>query len=170
MKKTAFKNILLGMVALVLVISALPVNSVFAQGESQPKHEITPENLEKVWAHQLKAYEKMGKLFSNLDAILTKAQARIDEVKANGKDVSTLQSALDAFEAAIKNAKPIYQSMNGIVTAHQGFDSSGKVTDQAKALETAKQMREKMQAFKLKMNGTGKAFHEAVKAFREVNK
>ncbi|HLO30727.1 MAG TPA: hypothetical protein VK249_16395, partial [Anaerolineales bacterium] len=58
---------------------------------------------------------------------------------------------------------------NGIVSSHQGFDSSGKVNDPAKAQETVKAMREKFKEIKDAMAGTGKALREAVRAFREAN-
>ena len=80
-----------------------------------------------------------------------------------------MQTALDAFEAALKNAQPIYESANGIVNSHDGFDSNGKVTDPEKAKVTVQAMREKFKAIHDAMDGTGKALHEAIKAFREAN-
>ncbi|MBK8822035.1 MAG: hypothetical protein IPN58_05350 [Anaerolineales bacterium] len=63
-----------------------------------------------------------------------------------------------------------YDSMNGIVTLHEGFDASGKVTDAEKAKSTVQEMRTKMQELKSAMGGTGKALRDALKAFREENK
>lgn len=165
MKNMILRNIAIGLLAVMVAISVLPITTAFAQ-EEKP---VNAEKLAQVWAHQLERYEKLGKLFNNSDEILSKVQERIDKAKSAGKDVSKLQAALDAFEDALKNARPVYQSMNGIVTSHQGFDSSGKVIDQAKAIETVKQMHEKMQALKTAMNGTGKALREAIKEFREAN-
>jgi hypothetical protein len=80
-----------------------------------------------------------------------------------------VQAALDAFEDAIKNAKPIYESANGIVNSHLGFDVEGKVTDPEKAKETVHQMGEKMKEIREALGGTGKALHDAIRAFREAN-
>jgi len=93
----------------------------------------------------------------------------IERAKENGKDVSAVQAALDAFEAALKDAQPIYESASDIVNPHQGFDSAGKVTDPEDAQETVKAMREKFREIKDAMNGTGRALHEALKSFREAN-
>jgi hypothetical protein len=101
---------------------------------------------------------------------VAKVQKLLDRATANGKDVSAIQSALDAFNAALKDAKPIYESAKGIINSHQGFDANGKVTDPAKAKETIKAMHEKMQEIRTAMDGTGKALHEAIKAFREANR
>ncbi|MFT3893338.1 MAG: hypothetical protein QM730_17055 [Anaerolineales bacterium] len=93
----------------------------------------------------------------------------IDRAKSNGKDVTALQAALNAFETAVKAAHPIYESGKGIINSHQGFDANGKVTDAAKAKETVKAMHDKLQEIKAAMDGTGKALKEAIKAFREAN-
>jgi hypothetical protein len=163
------KSILVALVA-ALAVAALPMASVFAQEQNPPKGEVTNEKLEQIWAKQLKAYERLGKAFDTNNDRFAKAQEMIDTAKANGKDVTAVQSALDAFEAALKSAQPTYESMKGIVNSHQGFDANGKVTDAEKAQSTVKEMRTKMQEVKSTLNGTGKALREAIKAFREANK
>lgn len=169
MKNILNKMILAALVA-VLVFSAMPLTSVFAQGEKPPIGELTNEKLEQIWAHQLKAYEKLGKLFTDVDGQVAKIQALIDSASSNGKDVTSVQAALDAFEAAAKKAKPIYSSMNGIVNPHQGFDANGKVTDAEKAKSTVQEFGAKMKEIKTAMGGTGKALREALKSFRDANK
>ena len=166
--KNIFKKMILLALLAALAVATLPFVSVAAQGANDPTPpagQVSNERLEKVWARQLKLYERMGKA----DDLVAKVQKLLDKASANGKDVSAVQAALDAFNASIKNAKPIYESAKGIVNSHQGFDANGKVTDPAKAKETVKAMHEKMQAIRTAMNGTGKALHEAIKAFREAN-
>jgi cytochrome c556 len=168
--KNIFNKLILAALSVALVLAAFPVTGAFAQGENPPKGELTNEKLEQVWARQLTNYEKIGKGFTNSDSRIAKFQARLDKAKSNGKDVAALQSALNAFGAALKNAKPIYDSMGSIVSSHSGFDASGKVTDSELAKTTVKEMRTKMQELKSAMGGTGKALREAMKAFREANK
>lgn len=165
-----FKKIALVVLTAALVFAALPVTNVFAQGETPPTGELTNEKLEQVWARQLKGYERLGKVFSDTDGQIAKTQARIDKAAESGKDVSSLQAALDAFEAAINNARPTYDSMSSIVTSHQGFDASGKVTDAEQAKATVQEMGAKLKELKSALGGTGKALREALKAFREANK
>jgi len=168
--KNIFNKMILAVLVAALVFAAFPVTSAFAQGENPPKAELNNEKLEQVWARQLTNYEKIGKGFDDSDAQIAKFQARIDKAAENGKNVTALQAALDAFESAMKSAKPTYESMKGIVNSHQGFDANGKVTDAEKAKSTVQEMRTKMQALKSAMGGTGKALHEALKAFRAANK
>jgi hypothetical protein len=168
--KNIFKKTILVVLSATLVFAAFPMTNAFAQSENPPKGDLTNARLEQIWARQLVNYEKLGKVFTDTDAQIAKFQARIDKAKINGKDVTALQSALNAFASAVKSAKPIYDSMNGLVNSHQGFDMSGKVTDAAKAKATVLEMRTKMQDLKSTMDGTGKALREALKAFREANK
>jgi hypothetical protein len=168
--KNIFKKMILAVLAAALVFAAFPVTSAFAQGENPPKGELTNEKLEQVWARQLANYEKIGKGFVDTDAQIAKFQARIDKAAENGKDVTALQAALDAFESALTSAKPTYDGISGIVNSHLGFDASGKVTDAEQAKSTVQAMRAKMQELKSAMGGTGKALREALKAFRAANK
>ncbi len=169
--KNMFKKMLLAVSAAALVFAAFPVTSAFAADDTPPASgAVSNEKLEKVWARQLQAYEKIGKAFADVDAHIAKFQERIDKAAANGKDVTALQAALDAYEAALKSAQPTYASIGSIVTTHAGFDASGKVTDAEQAKSTVEQMRTKMQEIKSTMGGTFKALREALKAFREANK
>jgi hypothetical protein len=168
--KNIFNKMILVVLAAALVFAAFPVTSVLAQGENPPKGEQVNAKLEQAWARQLANYEKLGKGFADTDAQIAKFQARIDKAVANGKDVTSLQAALNAFASALKSGKPTYDSMGGIVSSHQGFDASGKVTDATQAKATVQEFRAKMQELQSTMNGTGKALREALQAFRDANK
>lgn len=166
--KTLFKRTILFALVAALGLAAMPFSSASAAGEYDPpvpQGQITNERLERVWARQLRVYKRMGRT----DEFVERVQKLIDRAKANGKDVSAVQAALDAFKAAAKDAQPIYESIKGIINSHQGFDSNGQVTDPEKAKETVQAMHEKFKEIRDAMNGTGKALHEAIKAFREAN-
>jgi len=170
--KLLFKKTLLFALVAALTVASLPLVSVSAAGESDPKPpqgQVTNERLERVWARQLRLYEKIGNGFDKSDMFVERVQKLIDRASENGKDVSAVQAALDAFEKGNKDVHPIYESGKGIINSHQGFDSNGKVTDPEKARETVKAMGEKLKEIKDAMGGTGKALHEALKAFREAN-
>lgn len=164
-----FKRTILLALAAALTLASLPFVSASAAGLNDPtppaQTKMTNERLEKIWAHQLRVYERMGRV----DELIARSQRLISRASANGKDVSAVQAAHDAFAAAVKEAQPLYESMKGIVNSHQGFDSNGNVTDPVKALETVNAMHEKVQEIKTTINGTGKALREAIKAFRQAN-
>lgn len=169
--KNIFKKLVLVVVTVALVFAAFPVTSAFAADDPPPvKGELTTERLERIWARQLRMYERLGKAFNDIDAHIARFQARIDRAAENSKDVTSLQAALDAYESALNAAQPTYNSINGIVNSRQGFDENGKLTDAEKAISTVQEMRAKMQEIKSSMDGTFKALREAMKAFREANK
>jgi hypothetical protein len=167
--KTLFRKTILIAIVAALGWAAMPFVSVSAAGEYEPtpppQGKISNERLERVWARQLRIYERMERT----DQFVAKVRKLIDRAKANGKDVSEVQAALDAFKSAASRARPIYESIKGIINSHQGFDSSGKVTDPEKAKETVKAMHEKFKEIRAAMNGTGKALHQAIKAFHQAN-
>jgi hypothetical protein len=168
------KNVLLALVAALatLGLAAMPFVSVSAAGEYDPpapERQLSNERLERVWARQLRIYERMGRHFDRADAFVERIQNLIDRAEENGKDASAVQVALDAFEAALKDAHPIYESINGLINSHQGFDDDGQVADPEAAKETVQAMRGKFQEIREAMNGTGRALHEAIKASREAN-
>ncbi|MBL8063697.1 MAG: hypothetical protein JNK32_11790 [Anaerolineales bacterium] len=168
--KKLLSKIMMAFLAVTLVFAAIPVTQASAADEPPPVDELTTEQLEKVWARQLRIFERIGKAFEDPAAHIEKIQSRIDKAAEKGKDVSALQSALDAYEDALLASKPAYDSLGEVIDAHKGFDADGKVTDEEQARATVKEVREGMQAVKDSMGGTFKALREALKAFREANK
>ena len=170
--KNMFKKTLLIALVAALAMASLPLVSVSAAGTNDPlppQVQVPNERLERVWARQLRLYEKIGNGFERSDAFVEKVQNLIDRASENGKDISAVQAALDAFEKAMKAAHPVYEGGKGIVNSHQGFDENGKVTDPEKAKETVKAMGEKLKEIKEAMGGTGRALRDAIRAFREAN-
>jgi len=64
------------------------------------------------------------------------AQQLIDAAKAVGKDVSSLQTALDQYNSDIANAQSQHDQAANIIDAHNGFDGSGTGTDLNAAYHT----------------------------------
>jgi hypothetical protein len=177
MMKTMFilKKVILSVLVAALALAVFPLTNVYAAGDYDPTNppkngQLSNERLEKIWAREMKVYERLGKVFDNGDAVFEKAQRLIDKASANGKDVSAVQAALDAFKASVKNTRPTYEGLNGIVNSHQGFDDAGKVTDAEKAKATIQEMGAKLKEIHSLMGETGKALRAAVRAFRDANK
>lgn len=171
MKNLFKKTILLALVT-ALAVAGLPLISVSAAGvddPTPPQGLVTNEKLEQLWAYQQRIYERIGNGFDRADKFTEKVQKLIDDAEEKGKDISAVQITLDAFEAAIKQAHPIYEGGKGIVNSHQGFDADGEVTDPEKAKETVRTMGEKLKEIKAAMNGTGKALREAIRVFHEAS-
>ena len=171
--KTLFKKTVLFAFILAVAMAGVPRLRASAAGAYDPpvpaSGQISNERLERIWMRQLRLYERIGRGFEQEQAFVERVQALIDRAEANGKDASAVQTALNAFKMAIKDAHPLYESARGIVNAHQGFDSAGRVTDPQRARETVDTMRAKLRELRTAMDGTGRALREAIRAFREAN-
>jgi chromosome segregation ATPase len=169
-----FKKVILVALVTALALAVLPVSSAFASGLNDltdlppDASRLTGERLEQVWAHLQRVYERQGRLLDRADQMVERFQNLIDRMNENGKDITTLQAALDAFEEGLKDAHPVYESAKGIIHSRQGFDADGKVTDREKALETIKELRDKLKEVHQLIGEPGKALREAIKAYRDA--
>ena len=169
-----FKKSLIVAVIAALGLSALPFVSVYAQSgtpvtpsASQP----STDRLQKAWSKEQTVFARIGKILDRANTLISKIQSKLDDAKAKGADVSSVQTALDAFSTAVKNVQPIYAEIQAIIQTHAGFDASGNVTDPTQALQTVQDFHSKvMEIRQIGLRETGKALREAIKAFRQANK
>jgi len=160
------------MVALILVIVSVgfPSASTSAAGltgqyQAQPDYPW----LENLWARQQATYQRQSNLLSNASTFISKAQALINKASAKGWDTSGIQAALNALSAVIPAVQAAHAPGAAIIASHAGFDASGKVTDRATAIATVESLAQVLRDTRIAMNGTLKALHEAVKAFRQAH-
>jgi hypothetical protein len=152
-------------------LPAGPALAASAQDEGNPPQEqLSDERLAEIWAREVASYERIGTLLDRVDSMIAKAEEFIARANERGIDTSVVQAALDAFATAVQGARPIYQSANGIVQSHQGFDAGGQVTDRARAIETVRELGAKLRDVKAAMAGTGQALRAAMRALREANR
>lgn len=155
-------------------VASVPLSNVAALSASEPATPPAPfqnatQRLEQGWAREQKINGKLTTFFSNVDQRIAQGQELIDKAKAKGKNTSSLQSALDAFSAAVKQAEPIFQSTQSDLTSHAGFDENGKVTDSAQAFTTVISLGEKYREIRQLLMEPGKALRDAIKTFRSEN-
>jgi hypothetical protein len=174
MKMTSWfgKVVLFGLAA--LVFTAMPAGIVFAARAGDPpppgEHELTGGRLELVWARQQRAYERLGRVLERADDMIDRVQELLDNAEADGKDVTALQAALDTFANAVEEAHAVYDEATVIVESQTGFDDDGDVTDAEQAAETVRSLAEKLEEIRGLIGRPGRAFHEAMKAFREAHR
>ena len=168
------RNLAIATVAATISLTAFPAVTVQAAVEGDPVQpprlrRFAEFRLEQAWRRQLRVYEFLGQMLERADTLISRAEARIDELAAEGKDVAELQSALSAFGDAVGDIPPIYQGLNGLVSSHPGFDSLGRVADVEHARETVKAMQEGLAEIKETMGGTWQKLIEALREFRRLN-
>ncbi len=162
----------MGAAVSVLAVVSLASQPVYAQVPTDTATPPAPTGgrLQQAWAREQQIYERLGTFFDRADERIAKAQALIDRAKANGKDISAVQAALDAFSTAVKEARPIYESGQGLIASHQGFGGDGNMTDFAKAVETVQEMRAKLVEIRLILRPAAIALRQAVRDFRQANR
>jgi enamine deaminase RidA (YjgF/YER057c/UK114 family) len=169
------KKILLVAIIAMLAIVSLPYVDTYALGPAQtvtppPPGQVSIDKLQQIWATEQAAYGKLGKLSTDSAGRISKLQDFINKAKAKGLDVSSLQSALDAFSAAVKQAQTLYQSGQGTISSHPGFDNAGKVMDAKAAAQTVKAVMDNLKQIREILAAPTKALKVAFAAFRQANK
>ena len=122
-----------------------------------------------MWRHLQNLYKRQGGRLTRSENAQNIAQTLIENAKVKGWDVSALQTALDAFSAALPEAKEAYSIGAEIIANHNGFDIKGKVTKPTDALDTLEDLRTVLKNTRAAMKGTGESLVEALKAFRETH-
>lgn len=171
-----FRKIVMVGVVISLGLAVMPMLSVYALGSTDPATptaptpgQISTDRLQTAWAREQAAYDRIGNLLDRADTLIPRIQSLIDKAKANGKDISALQAALDAFSSAVKQVHPIYESSKGIIASHKGFDDAGNVTDPAAALETVKGLRDNLKEMRQTLGTTLADLRDAIQALRGAN-
>ena len=168
-----FKKITLAVLVFAIGLAAIP--AVGASAAGLPSHSTPPANqpgtsgLEQAWALLQASYQREGARLGKANVFIGKVQSLIDKASQKGWDTSAVQAALDAFTAVIPAAQTAHDPGAAIISSHNGFDASGKVTDGATAIKTGKALAQVLKDTRTAMNSTGKALHEAVQAFRDAH-
>ena len=165
-----FKKMMLTLMIAVLALSALPMSAQAAglsQGDNPPAAPMRDgARLEEAWARLQTMYGKIGERMSHSGDFIADIQAKLETAAAQGVDVTAAQTALDAFAQAVQEARPAYESAQGIIASHQGFDADGKVTDPQKAAETVKALADKMKEIGALTKPAGEALRTALQDLR----
>jgi hypothetical protein len=171
LKKTTLLNkFALAALVLAITLAAFPITGASAAGlNAQTTAQANYPRLEKIWAREQATYNREDKALSNANTFINKLQTLLDKAHAKGLDTSTIQAALNALSAVIPAVQAAHAPGAAIIARHAGFDASGMVTDRTTAIATAKSLAQVLKDTRTAMNGTLKALHEAVKAFRQAH-
>jgi hypothetical protein len=99
-----------------------------------------------------------------------KVQARIDELKAQGRDTSALEAALASYRDEIAAAQASHSTAADILSAHAGFDADGHVTDPEQARHTVLDARQALQDARLTLRKAVLDLRIAIRDYRQANR
>jgi phosphoserine phosphatase len=119
---------------------------------------------EQKWLTTQQGYlSKAGNLVTNVQDLISKAQAK-------GLDTSALSSALSTFQTQLAAAQTSSNNAQSILSAHNGFDGNGNVTDPTAAAQTVKEAQQSLLDAHATLDQATKDLSTAVKAWEEANK
>ena len=94
--------------------------------------------LEKAFQRVKDWYDKQGEFLAKSGDFIKKAETFIGKAEQKDLDTSSLRLLLDSFASSIPVVQSAHDRAGAIISAHNGFDGSGKVTDAQAASQTVK--------------------------------
>lgn len=102
--------------------------------------------------------------------LATQAQTWIDTLKSAGKDTSSLEAALAAFNTAISTTQTQHNTAQSVYDAHAGLDGNCVATDRAQARITLETVRDDLRNAHRTISDGSLAFRLAVREWRRANR
>lgn len=162
------KKVLLGVLAISMIVAAIVIASTATTVRAAELKQggVALENLLK--REQILINNQQERLTLS-DQVAATAQQWINDLQAEGKDVTALQAALSAFQAGIAQARGSFNTAKQLLDAHAGFDANGQVTNAAQALKTISEAGRAERQFHLTITPATIDFRVAVRAYRQAN-
>ena len=158
-----------------MFLFAFPTRTASAEGldDNPPgngeKLGLVKQRLEAAFERQQANLVRQAENIQKLNDFASKAQERIDILKEKGKDVSSLEAALAAFESSIPGINASHQVAADLIAAHNGFGANGKVTDIQAAGQTVKSIHDALKATRQMMVNSIRELRQAIRSYREAN-
>jgi hypothetical protein len=105
----------------------------------------------------------------NTAQIVEKTQAYITDQKSKGKDTAALEAALATFQQQIATAQASHKTAADLLSAHAGFDASGKVIDPEQAHLTLTSAHQSLSDAHKILQQAGLDLRKAIKTYRDAN-
>lgn len=168
------KRLLLAAAVVLIFVSGMPETSVSAAPVGDDPNpgggKDVQTHLEKAFQKLQDWYEKQGEFLAKADDFISKAETFIGRAEQQGLDASALRLLLENFQSSIPLVQAAHNRAGTVISAHNGFDASGKVIDTENAARTVKEAASALQEGRLAHLGKGKALAEAIRAFWRDNK
>jgi hypothetical protein len=167
------KFMLVGLVVMMLAL-ALPGASVGAAPMNEDPDPGTGKNayprVEKAFQRVKNWYDRQGEFLARSGDFISKAEKFLAKAEEKGLDTSSLRNLLDSFASSIPAVQAAHDRAGAIISAHNGFDGAGKVTDIKAATQSVKDAATALQEGRQAHLGKGRALAEAIRAFWQANK
>ncbi len=137
--------------------------------EQANRDNLQDQALQKIYQREQDWLTKQASNLGKTGDIVTKVQDLITKAKAKGIDTSALEAALATFQSQIATAQAAHNTAAGILSAHNGFDGSGKVTDPTAARQTVKDAGQALKDAHSVLTQAVQDLRKAIQEFRDKN-
>lgn len=128
------------------------------------------ERLERLLQRELDWLEGQTNHLARAGEAVARTQEFIDKAKAEGKDTSGLEAALEAFRAGLAEAQAAHDQAQAGLEARAGFDAAGKVTDPQAARQTVAEAGQALRRAHFTLRQAEIDLRQAVREFRRANR
>jgi septation ring formation regulator EzrA len=160
---------ILSILSVLLVAGILAGSLAFVPASSAMAQENIEQALTKAYDFEQTWLSKQQTAIDKATQASAKVQELIDKAAASGLDVTALQNALGSFDASMSSVNAEHQSAASALSAHNGFDESGNVTDRQAARETVTTARRALGNAHMTMTQATWALRDAIEAWKNAN-
>ena len=159
---------ILSILSVLLVAGMLAGSLAFIPASNAMAQENIDGALTTAYNYELTWLSKQQTAMDKATQASAKTQELIDKASASGLDVTALQNALGAFNGSMSGVNAEHQSAASVLSAHNGFDAGGNVTDRQAARETVTTARRALGNAHMTMTQATWALRDAVKAWKNA--
>ncbi|NPV57196.1 MAG: hypothetical protein HPY76_11080 [Anaerolineae bacterium] len=159
--------------ALLLVafmIAALPSPGAAAAAPDEPPPNdgaVATRVLERRYQRVLDRSDRQQQILVRVQELIVKADEKLADMKANGKDAASLEAALDELRAAVTSSTAFLNQAESVLATHPGFDADGKVTDIDQARDTLYTVDDLLFESKEVLEHAARAVRRAIHEYRQ---
>ena len=160
---------------------AFSTSPVFAQTTTPPTP--APQNsaptgktgpvvtrLEKLYQNEIKTLKSQAVVLKKANQWVARVEVLISKWQMNGVDTSKFEAALQTFQDKLSNAQIAHDKAADILQKHAGFNTQGKVTDRAEAIQTVKDANRALKDARTTLANGRKELVDFIKTWREEHR
>ncbi len=136
------------------------------QALGELKQQSKAARLERTWERWQNIVARTAERAAGEEEFIARVQETIDRAAADGQDVAAAQAALEAFQAAAAQSRPLLEEAQALVEEHAGFTADGQISDPEQATATVQAVGDLLRQIRQLMAPAGKDLRQALRDLR----
>jgi hypothetical protein len=159
---------------LAVLAALITIGIGFGSASAAPAAKPTPLDPKGMLSHTYKLEQNRLKVqdmrLKNAILYAGKVNGMIAKLKMKNKDTAALEQAAATFRAEIAKARAEWQAASDTLTAHAGFDATGKVTNADQASATLKDAHGHIEQAHIIAHTAYANLHAAIATYRKAHR